>query len=148
MAFFVIGTIVAVGKLKAKGIHMDTAQDASLQQMTDAIYARLTAQWEGWKNKDPKPNDAIIADDFHSFQPDGTRHVGRPTVQQMIEQPIAAYKLSQFRAIPVGADTALVTYFADITTPDTLLHHMAVGEVWVHRNHHWFIRAFSGTLMQ
>ena len=128
---------------------MEMAQNVSIQEMTEAISARLVAQWEGWKNQDPAPNYAIIADDFHSFWPDGPRHVGRPTAQQMVEQPIAGYKLSESRAVPVGADTALVTYFADIKIPgDTVEHHMAVGEVWVKRHGQWLIRAYSGTLMK
>src|SRR5467141_140084 len=107
----VLGSVVAALKPGTKGTDMQMAQNVSMQEMTEAISARLVAQWEGWKNQDPAPNDAIIADDFHSFWPDGSRHVGRPTAQQMSEQPIAGYKLSEFRAVPVGADTALVTYF-------------------------------------
>lgn len=145
----VLGSVVAAQKRGTKGTDMQMAQNVSMQEMTEAISARLVAQWEGWKNQDPAPNDAIIADDFHSFWPDGSRHVGRPTAQQMSEQPIAGYKLSEFRAVPVGADTALVTYFADIKTPgDNVEHHMAVGEVWVKRNSQWLIRGYSGTLMK
>ncbi len=33
--------------------------------MTEAISARLAAQWERWKNQDLAPNEAIIADDFY-----------------------------------------------------------------------------------
>jgi ketosteroid isomerase-like protein len=125
---------------------METSHNDSIPEMTEAISARLLAQWEGWKNQDPAPNNAIIADDFNSFSPDGSRHVGRPTVQQMAEQPISGYKLSQLRVAPVGADTALVTYFADVKTPgDNAEFQMAVGEVWVKRNSQWLIRAFSGT---
>ncbi|HWY07049.1 MAG TPA: nuclear transport factor 2 family protein [Candidatus Acidoferrales bacterium] len=128
---------------------MEMAQNVSIQEMTEAISARLVAQWEGWKNQDPAPNDVIIADDFHSLWPDGTRHVGKPTAQQMSEQPISGYKLSHFRAVQVGADTALVTYFADIKTPGADVEfHMAVGEVWVKRNGQWLIRAYSGTLIK
>jgi len=128
---------------------MEMTQGVSIPELTEAISARLVAQWEAWKNQDPAPNNAIIADDFHSFWPDGSRHVGRPTAQQMAEQPIAGYKLSEFRAVPVGADTALVTYLADIKTPgDNVEHHMAVGEIWVKRNGQWQIRAYSGTLMK
>ncbi len=58
---------------------MDMAHNESIPEMTEAISARLVAQWEGWKNQDPAPNNAIIADDFNSFSPDGSRHVGRPT---------------------------------------------------------------------
>ena len=57
----------------------------------------------------------------------------------MSEQPIAGYKLSQLRVVPVGADAALVTYFAAVTTPGDKVEHqkefqMAVGAVWVKRN--------------
>ena len=124
---------------------MDMAHNESIPEMTEAISARLVAQWEGWKNQDPAPNNAIIADDFNSFSPDGSRHVGRPTARQMSEQPITAYKLSQLRVVPVGADTALVTYFADVTIPGDNVFQMAVGEVWSKRNGQWLIRAFSGT---
>jgi hypothetical protein len=144
-----LGSVVATQKLRAKGTDMGDGANVSVSELTEAISARLVAQWEAWKNQDPAPNNAIIADDFHSFWPDGSRHVGRPTARQMAEQPIAEYKLSEFRAVPVGADTALVTYFAGIKTPgDNVEHHMAVGEVWVKGNGQWQIRAYSGTLMK
>jgi hypothetical protein len=78
------------------------------------ISARLVAQWEAWKNQHAASNNAIIADDFNSFWPDGSRHIGKPTAQQMSEQPITGYKLSQLRVVPVGADAALATYFANV----------------------------------
>lgn len=128
---------------------MEMADNVSIPVMTEAISTQLTAQWEGWKNQDPAPNDAIIADDFHSFWPDGSCHVGRPTAQQMSEQPISGYRLLELRVIPVGADAALVTYFADITNPGSETEfHMAVGESWVKCDGRWLIRAFSGTLMK
>lgn len=127
---------------------MEMAHNVSIPEMTEAISARLVAQWEAWKNQDAVTNNANIADDFHSFWPDGSRHTGKPTAQQMSEQPITGYKLSQFRVVPVGSDAALVTYFADVETPgDKEEHHMAVGEVWVKRNGRWLIRGYSGTLM-
>lgn len=128
---------------------MEMAQRVSIPEWTEAISARLVIQWEAWKNQDAVSNDAVIADDFNSFCPDGSRRVGRPTAQQMSEQPIAGYKLSEFRVVPVGADTALVTYFADIKTPgNNIEHHMAVGEVWMKCKGQWLIHAFSGTLMK
>ena len=67
----------------------------------------------------------------------------------MSEQPIAGYKLLQFRVVPVGADTALVTCSADIKTPgDNGEHHMAVGKFWMRRNAQWQIRGYSGTLLK
>jgi ketosteroid isomerase-like protein len=128
---------------------METAHNVSIPELTDAISARLVAQWEAWKNQDAASNNAIIADDFNSFSPDGSRRVGKPTAQQMREQPITGYKLSQLRVVPVGADTALVTYFADVKNPgDSVGFQMAVGEVWVKRNGQWLIRGFSGTPMK
>ncbi len=142
LAVLAFGTLLAA---QAKRTDMETSHNDSIPEMTEAISARLVAQWEGWKNQDPEPNKAIIADDFNSFSPDGSRHVGRPTAQQMAEQPISGYKLSQLRVVPVGADAALVTYFADVTTPGDNVFQMAVGEAWVKRNGQWLIRAFSGT---
>jgi hypothetical protein len=149
VAVLVLGSVVAAQKLPTKGTGMERADSVSIPEMTHAITAQLNAQWEGWKKQDPAPNEAIIADDFHSFWPDGSRHVGRPTAQQMSEQPISGYKLSELRVAPVGADAALVTYFADIKTPgnDTEFH-TAVGESWVRRNGRWLIRGYSGTLIK
>jgi hypothetical protein len=50
--------------------------------------------------------------------------------------------------VPVGADTALVTYFADAKTPGDNVIQMAVGEVWVKRNGQWLIRGYSGTIIK
>jgi ketosteroid isomerase-like protein len=149
VAILVLGSVVAARKLPAKGTDMQTAGNASIAEMTEAISARLLAQWEAWKNQDAASNNAVIADDFHSFWPNGSRHIGKPTAQQMSEQPISGYKLSQFRVVPVGADAALVTYFADIKIPgNNAEFHMAVGEAWVKRNGQWLIRGYSGTLMK
>jgi Domain of unknown function (DUF4440) len=135
-------------KLPKKGINMETAQSGSIPEMTEAIKSRLLIQWEAWKNQDAVSNDAVIADDFSSISADGIRRTGKPTAKQMAEQPISGYKLSEFRVVPVGADAALVTYLAEIKTPDNAEHHMAVGESWVKRNGQWLIGAFSGTLMK
>jgi hypothetical protein len=135
VAVLVLGSVVASQKLRAKGTDMAMAQNVSIPELTEAISVRLVAQWEAWKNQDAASNNAITADDFNSFWPDGSRHLGKPTAQQMSEQPITGYKLSQLRVVPVGADAALVTYFADVKTPDdNVEHQMAVGEVWVKRN--------------
>ena len=117
-----------------------------MSEVTEAISARLVAQWEAWKNQDAASNNAIIADEFDSFWPDGSRHVGKPTAEQMSAQPIAGYKLSQLRVVPLGADAALVTYLAHVTVPgDNVEHPMAVGEFWVKRAGKWYVRGYSGT---
>jgi hypothetical protein len=80
------------------------------------------AQWEAWKNQDAASNNVIIADDFNSFWLDGSRHIRKPTAQQMSEQPITGYKLSQLRIVPVGAYGAIVT-FADVKIPGDNVEH-------------------------
>jgi ketosteroid isomerase-like protein len=153
VAVLVLGSVVAAQKLRTKVTDVEMAHNVSIPELTEAISARLVAQWEAWKNQDAASNNAVLADDFNSLWPDGSRHVGKPTARQMSEQPITGYKLSQVRAVAVGADTALVTYFADVNAPgDNVEHqkefHMAVGEVWVKRNGQWLIRGYSGTLMK
>ena len=128
---------------------MKTGQDPTILEATEAIRARLLTQWEAWKNQDKASNDAVIADTFDAFCPDGSRRIGKPTAEQMAAEPIAGYKLSEFRAVPVGADAALVTYFAHVSLPnDDTEYPMAVGEFWVKRAGEWFIRVFSGTPMK
>src|SRR5215467_3753542 len=114
-----------------------------MPELTEAISARLLTQWEAWRNQDAASNNAVIADEFDSFWPDGTRHIGKPTAEEMSAQPISSYRLSEFRAVPVGPDAALVTYFAHVTVPgDRMEHPIAIGEFWVKRNDNWFIRGY------
>jgi hypothetical protein len=128
---------------------METRREGTKKETTEAIRARLLAQWEAWKNRDTASNDAVIADEFDAFCPDGSRRVGKPTAEQMAAEPIAGYKLSQFRGVPLGADAALVTYFAHVSLAnDHAEYPMAVGEFWVKRGGEWFIRGFSGTLIK
>ena len=128
---------------------METQREGTIEETTEAIRARLVTQWEAWKNQDTASNDAVIADEFDAFCPDGSRRVGKPTGEQMAREPIAGYKLSEFRAVPLGADAALVTYFAHVSLPnDYTVYPMAVGEFWVKRSGEWFIRGFSGTLVK
>jgi hypothetical protein len=128
---------------------METRREDTITETTEEIRTRLVAQWEAWKSQDTASNDAVIADEFDSFSPGGTRRVGKPTAEQMAAVPIAGYQLSEFRAVPLGADAALVTYFAHATLPnDNAEHPMAMGEFWVKRAGEWFIRGFSGTLIK
>jgi hypothetical protein len=145
----VISVVLVAQKPAAKGTKVEAAHNDSIQEISEAIYARLVAQWEGWKNQDPAPNDSIIADDYQSVVFDGSRHAGKPPAKQMSEQPISGYKISEFRIVPVGADAALVTYFAEIKSPARDAEfRMSVGESWAKQNGQWRIRAFSGTLMK
>jgi hypothetical protein len=147
LAISALGSVLAAQKVR--GTNMRNAPNESAAEWTEAILARLTAQWDGWKNQDAASNNAVISEDFNSLWPDGSRHVGKPTAQQMSEQPIAGYRLSEFRVVPVAPDAALVTYFADIKIPsDDLEHKMAAGEFWIKRNGQWIIRGYSGTLMK
>lgn len=148
-AVLVLCCVVASGKLRAKGTEMEMAQNDSVPEMTEAIFARLTSQWDAWKNRDAASNNAVIADDFHALSVDGLLRTGKPTAQQMVEQPITGYKLTEFHVVPVGADAALVTYFANVNTPGEIAKfQMAVGEVWAKRDGQWVIRAFSGTMLK
>jgi hypothetical protein len=64
VALLVLIGVVAAQNLRTKGTDTAMAQNNSIAEMTEAIRVRLAVQWEGWKNQDPAPNDAIIADDF------------------------------------------------------------------------------------
>src|SRR5580658_5253205 len=101
VAVLVLGSVVAAQELRRKGtgmemVNIEMASKVSIAEITEAISARLTTQWEAWKNQDAASNDAVIADDFSSISADGIRRSGKPTAQQMKEQPITGYKLSEF----------------------------------------------------
>jgi hypothetical protein len=128
---------------------VEIARNDSVPEMTKAIFARLITQWDTWKNRDAASNNPVIADDFQAISAHGLLRTGKPTAQRMAEQSITDYKLSELRVAPVGADTALATYFAKVKTPGEIAEfRVAVGEVWIKRNGQWVIHAFSGTMMK
>jgi hypothetical protein len=130
----VLGSIVAAQKLQTKGTEMQTADNISVQELTETISARLVAQWDGWKNQNAASNNAIIADDFTTIWPDGSS-----------TNCFEPYRLERTRPWS--------PYFAEVKIPGDNVEHqkefqMAVGEFWVKRNGQWVIRGYSGTLMK
>ena len=66
--------------------------------------------------------------------------------QQMSEQPITGYKLSQLRSCRLERMRPSLPTSLTVKTPgDNVQHQMAVGEVWVKRNGQWLICGYSGT---
>ena len=60
LAVLACSTVLAAQKLPAKGTDMEMAHNVSIPELTEAISARLVAQWEAWKNQDAASNNAIL----------------------------------------------------------------------------------------
>lgn len=60
---------------------MESVTPAILSEWSRAIHSRLLSQWEAWKNQNPAANDAVLANGFHAFCPDGTRREGRSSAE-------------------------------------------------------------------
>jgi len=90
----------------------------------------------------------LLADEYSAVYPDGTLHSGKPTAEQIGASPITDYKLTRLQVVPVGPDTALVTYIAEVEFPaDGHTGHgrFAVGGVWVKQGDQWMYRYYQGT---
>jgi len=72
-------------------------KNVSIPELTEAISGAARRPVGGLEEPGLRhPIMRSFADDFNSFWPDA-RHIGKPTAQQMAEQPITGYKLSQLR---------------------------------------------------
>lgn len=83
--------------------------------LTDALLAVETRGWEAWKNKDGKTLDEITAKDLTVI--DGAGRLDKSAaLKKWSEQncEIEGYSLSYAKASPLGADAALLTFFASV----------------------------------
>jgi hypothetical protein len=129
---------------------MNPAQNSAETDVSDEILPRLVRLWDAWRNKEADTHNDVLAHDYRAVHPDGTLHIGKPTLQTMTAEPIAGYELARLSATSLGADSALVTYVAKIDLPggNSGQVQLAVGEVWMKQQGQWMCRYYQGTLMK
>ncbi|MGC1374067.1 MAG: nuclear transport factor 2 family protein [Candidatus Sulfotelmatobacter sp.] len=124
---------------------------ASDDALTQALAARIKTLWDARRGVDASRLNALLTDDYMAVHPDGTLHVRKPTEQEIALEEIDHYRLTHLRAAPVGPESALVTYFAEIGIashigPTNLK--FAVGEVWIKQLYDWKCRYSQATVVK
>jgi len=121
---------------------MKTESSTEAEQM---ISRRFSKAWDAYKNRDAACLGALLAAEYTAVNPDGTLHLGKPTLQDIAAAPIAGYSLSDMRVEMLEADVALVTCIAEVETPGGARARLAIGEVWVKQSGEWLCRYYQGT---
>jgi hypothetical protein len=118
------------------------------RDVTRTIAACNQQMWQAYLEKNVVGHNTILSEDYTSIHPDGSLHNGPPSAAAIASEPIAAFRLSQFRVSLLADDAALATYIADVDTPPrTQPAHVCfvAGTVWVKRRGQWKCRFYRGT---
>lgn len=128
---------------------MSTVHTANQDDLTRILAARLREVWDAYQRLDAPAHNAILTDDYTAVHPDGSVHPRPPTAQEIAAAPIGDYSLTEVRAVPLGPDSALVNYLADVDVPSNgspMRVKFVVGEIWLKRSGQWKCRYYQATL--
>ena len=119
--------------------------------LTHALAGRVRLLWDAHRSVDAARLNALLTDDYTAVHPDGTLHLHKPTEQEIASQEIDHYQLTHLQAVPIGSESALVTYIAEVgiashISPATLK--FAVGEVWLKQSGDWKCRYYHATVLK
>ena len=107
---------------------MESAPPPSFSEWTNAIHSRLLSQWEAWKSQDAAANDAVLMEASPRFVRTGRSAPAGPARSRWPSSRLPAtvslnFGWSRWRRTPPSSLTS-----PTIETPDSVRHHMAVGE--------------------
>ena len=109
------------------------------------ISQRFSNAWDAYKKRDAAGLSALLAAEYTAVNPDGTLHLGKPTLQDIAAAPIVGYSLSEVRVEMLEPEIALVTGVAEVETPGGARARLVVGEIWVKQSGQWLCRYYQGT---
>ncbi len=115
----------------------------------DVLEANVKAEWEAFKNKDKKTYADLLADDFVGIEDDGEGMRKKSTAVGEIDRSVVSkYYLFALKVLPLGADTALVTYELTMEFPpkaQVRFKRVLVSELWLKREGKWKLRYYQET---
>jgi len=117
-------------------------------RLTRALADRIRGMWDAYMVADEPMHSEFLTDDFRAVHPDGTVHVGKPTLAEIRATPIEDYWLRELQAWPVGGEGAIATYSAEVevrTGRSARRFKFEVGEVWIKHAGEWKSRYYHAT---
>jgi hypothetical protein len=113
--------------------------------LTEALAGKVRGIWDAYQAEDAKLHAGFMSADFSAVHPDGSFHTRPPTAKEIAAARISRYRLTEMEAWPVGADTALLRYLAEVEAGGAK-YHFVVGEVWVKQGSEWKCRYYQPTV--
>jgi hypothetical protein len=120
-------------------------------ELTRTLAERIRGMWDAYLIADEPAHSGFLSDDFRAVHPDGTVHLGKPTLAEIRAQPIEDYWLRELQAWPVGEEGAIATYTAEVEVRSgrsAERFRYEVGQVWMKRHDVWTSRYYHATPLQ
>jgi hypothetical protein len=111
------------------------------QELVNLIDAKIKAEWDAIKNRDPKALGELLTDDFIGVEADreGERYKWK-ALAELQNSAVTDYTLSFLKVTQLCADAAFVRYEVFVRFPpksQVRFEKIMVGEVWVKREGAW-----------
>ncbi len=119
--------------------------------LTRTLAQRIRGMWDAYLLADEPAHSEFLSDDFRAVHPDGTVHLGKPTLAEIRANPIEDYWLRELQAWPVGDEGAIATYTAEVEvrngqSAERLKYE--VGQVWMKHAGAWKSRYYHATSLK
>jgi uncharacterized protein (TIGR02246 family) len=117
--------------------------------VSGVLEANVKTEWEAFKNKDKKTYADLLAEDFVAVEDDGEgMRKKRTAIEEVDRSVVSKYYLFAVNVLPLGADTALVTYEITMEFPakaQVRFKRVLVSELWLKRDGKWKMRYYQET---
>lgn len=122
---------------------------AAPSKLTELFTAKVTAEWDAFKQKNKQAYSDLLADDFHAIEDDGEGMRKKSTAADEVDRSVIHdYRLFALTVIPVDANAAMVTYEVTQEFPPTVkvrFKRVFVSELWLKRDGQWKERFYQET---
>jgi uncharacterized protein (TIGR02246 family) len=122
---------------------------AAQATLSGVMEANVKAEWDAFQNKDKKAYAELLAEDFVAIEDDGEgMRKKRTAVEEVDRSVISKYYLFGLNVLPLGPDTALVTYEITMEFPakaQVRFKRVLVSELWLKREGKWKMRYYQET---
>ncbi len=113
------------------------------------LEADVKSEWEAFKNKDKKAYADLLSEDFAAVEDDNQgMRTKSAAVAEVDRSVVSNYHLFALNVIPLGTNSALVTYELTLEFPPKSLvrfKRVLVSEIWLNRDGQWKERYYQET---
>jgi hypothetical protein len=126
-----------------------TKPSTSQEKLKNLLEANVQAEWEAFKTKDKKAYSDLLAEDFAAVEDDNQGMRAKSAAVAEVDRSVVAnYHLFALAVLPLGPDSALVTYELTLDFPPKAVvrfKRVLVCEVWVKSSGQWKERYYQET---
>jgi hypothetical protein len=124
-----------------QGASGQAVKPAAAAELTNLLDAKINAEWQAIKSKDPKAYGDLLTEEYVAVEADGggERYKWK-ALQELQQSAVADFTLSFLKVTPLCPDAAFARYEVFIKFPPkstVRFEKVLVGEIWVKREGQW-----------